>query len=246
MAKRFTDTGKWDQAWFRKLSPKMKCAWMVLCDRCDHAGIWEIDLETLSHFIGDDVSMDELNQFFGDKIQHLSASKLLIKAFIDFQYGDLNPANRVHLSIINRLKKEGASKPLISPLLGAKDKEEDKDKDKDLERGSGGKQKTHPLAEIWNQNCGTLPKTKGLSEKRIKAAKKVFSDLSPPDWIEVVRKISESNFCNGQNDRGWRADFDFLVRPDTWAKVLEGKYNTNVLPIAKKTVGFSGGGPDVF
>jgi hypothetical protein len=49
------------------------------------------------------------------------------------------------------------------------------------------------------------------------------SDLSK--WREVVQRIARSKFCQGENDRGWIADFDFLVRAETFAKVLEGKYD---------------------
>jgi len=54
-------------------------------------------------------------------------SKWFIRPFIDFQYGDLNPENRVHFSILSILSKEGLCKPLASPCQGAKDKEKDKD-----------------------------------------------------------------------------------------------------------------------
>ena len=60
-------------------------------------------------------------------------SKWFIRPFIEFQYGVLNPDNRVHLSIINILEKNKI-KPLASPLLGAKDKDKDKVKDKDYKK----------------------------------------------------------------------------------------------------------------
>ena len=31
--------------------------------------------------------------------------------------------------------------------------------------------------------------------------------------------------CFGVNDRGWKADFDFLIKVNNAVKVLEGKYN---------------------
>jgi hypothetical protein len=42
--------------------------------------------------------------------------------------------------------------------------------------------------------------------------------------IEAVGAIERSEFCRGQNDRNWRADFDFLVDPKKLVRVLEGKY----------------------
>ena len=133
MAKRFTDTSKWDKAWFRKLRPEMKCTWIFLCDRCDHAGVWEIDEGALDFFIGWPVSLREIEAVFGDKIE-VVGTKILLKSFADFQYGELNPDNRVHKSVLNRLEKLAPNKVLISPLKGAKDKDKEKDKDKDKDK----------------------------------------------------------------------------------------------------------------
>lgn len=138
MAKRFTDTGKWDKAWFRKLTPELKCIWIFLCDRCDHAGVWEIDYEAMAFFIGQQTLPANLIQAFGDKITQLGPKRLLINTFAEFQYGDLNPDNRVHKSVLNRLEKLTTNKDLISPLKGAKDKDKDKDKEKDKDSLKGG------------------------------------------------------------------------------------------------------------
>lgn len=81
------------------------------------------------------------------------------------------------------------------------------------------------LVKIWNENCGSLPKVCGLSKKRqlgIKARLK--ENPSEQYWITVVSRIASTPFCNGDNERGWRASFDFLLRPDTHLKVMEGQY----------------------
>lgn len=130
--KRFTAVNKWDQVWFRKLSPKLKCVWMFMVDRCDHAGILEFDLESMSFFIGEEVTLSEIKAHFSEQIEFISDEKIIISAFIEFQYGNLNPANRVHKSIINKinsLAEKNKIIPLTSPLKGAMEKEEDKDKD---------------------------------------------------------------------------------------------------------------------
>lgn len=142
MSKRFTDTGKWKKESFAGLSLKMKLVWIFLCDDCDHAGIWDINLRLLSFHIGESVTLAEIIHAFGDKILHLEIqNKLFVAGFVEFQYGKLNPENRVHRSVLDRLHKVGV-KPLVSPLLGlyqksqapaqgAKDKDKDKDKEQD-------------------------------------------------------------------------------------------------------------------
>ena len=70
MAKRFTDSEKFKDTWYRKLSPKHKCFWEFLLAECNHAGIIEIDLEFASFVIGETIEVEDLKPF-QNKIQHL-------------------------------------------------------------------------------------------------------------------------------------------------------------------------------
>lgn len=130
MSKRLTGTNKWDQAWFRKLSPTMKCVWMFMLDRCDHAGVLELDFESMSFFVGENIEEEQFLSIFSGKIKQISASKIFIVDFIEFQYGVLNPDNRVHKSVISRLEKLGSFKALKSSFQGDKDKDKENNKDK--------------------------------------------------------------------------------------------------------------------
>lgn len=87
----------------------------------------------------------------------------------------------------------------------------------------------HQLVDIWNQVSGTLPKVKILSAQRERKAKLAWgNNPSPEFWTEIVTKLRSSPFCTGTNDRGWVADFDFLLKPETPARVLEGKYDARI------------------
>lgn len=149
MAKRFTDTNKWDKASFADLSLKMKLVWIYLCDKSDHAGLWDININLMSFQIGEKITLKEIMETFGDKIQQ-KGKMLHIPSFVDFQYGKLNPANKAHLSVLNRLEKfaessridelclnnsdnKGLDRSINRPLQGAKDKDKDKEKDKEKE-----------------------------------------------------------------------------------------------------------------
>lgn len=134
MAKRFTDTNKWGKAKFMAWPAKIKLAWIYLLDNCNHAGIWDINLVLMNVQIGENISLDELMEHFGDRIKMFRDGKIFIPSFIEFQYGKLSDANRAHNSVISILKKEGLYKPFISPFQGAKDKDKDKDKEMDKEK----------------------------------------------------------------------------------------------------------------
>lgn len=86
--------------------------------------------------------------------------------------------------------------------------------------------RTCPLLEIWNANRGPLPEAKGCSGKRKSAAIARWEEKPDAEyWTVVIKRIAASSFCCGTNDRSWKASFDFLIRPDTQHKVLEGKYD---------------------
>lgn len=46
--KRFAETNKWDDPWFRSLAGAHKLIFLYVIDRCDNAGFWEVDEEALA------------------------------------------------------------------------------------------------------------------------------------------------------------------------------------------------------
>lgn len=134
MAKRFTDTDKWKREWFSELDNKGKLIWIYLLDQCDHRGVWFRNFKLISDQLGFKVTPEFFRDTFGDKIQFFDGDKYFIPSFVEFQYGELNPGNNAHKSVIElveRVKKLGANEDLISPSLGAQDKDTDKEKDLD-------------------------------------------------------------------------------------------------------------------
>ena len=124
MAKRFTSTEKWDKIWFRKLTPEHKCFWIYLLDRCDHAGIWEVDFELAEWYLGSKLNIEDIKLVFKKQYAEIDdGSRWFILDFVLFQQkvntlDDLNVLNKCHLSIINRLKSKGLISPLQAPSEG--------------------------------------------------------------------------------------------------------------------------------
>jgi hypothetical protein len=81
----------------------------------------------------------------------------------------------------------------------------------------------------WNDICGNkdLPKVIQLTEKRKKHMRARLKERPLKDWISIFKKVAATPFLTGQNDRGWKADFDWVMNPDNVAKILEGKYDCN-------------------
>lgn len=133
MAKRFTDTDKWKKPFIRSMEAPYKLLWLYILDDCDHAGIWQVDEDVANIKIGMAIDFKKAAAIFGDHIQVINeGEKWFIQDFIDFQYGELNPENRVHNSIIT-LHNKYKIKPLKHPLKGVKDKDKDKNKEQDKE-----------------------------------------------------------------------------------------------------------------
>lgn len=78
--------------------------------------------------------------------------------------------------------------------------------------------------DYYNEHCSNLPKVVKLTDKRIKAVKNLIKKYSWDDIITVFDSANDSDFLTGNNDRGWKADIDFLLREDKFINILEGKY----------------------
>lgn len=81
------------------------------------------------------------------------------------------------------------------------------------------------LAGIYNEACPSLPKCRAVTDKRRRSARTLLKTFTVEDFREICRKAQDSSFMRGENDRGWRADFDFLVSERGAAATLEGKYD---------------------
>lgn len=139
MAQRFVDTDKYKNLFIRKLPAPYKLLWDYINLDCDHAGIWIVDFEVAQLYLGADAPIDReealevFNKIESRIIEIDNKKRWYITSFIEDQYGELNPNNRVHASVLNilgkyNLIKAKRTKPLNSPIYGAKDKEKDKDK----------------------------------------------------------------------------------------------------------------------
>ena len=113
MAKRLTDTEKYKKQFFRSLKAPYKLLWdYILCD-CNHAGIWIVDFEAARMYLGKDIRITEkaaLEAFNKDELHVLPidcGEKWFIVGFVEYQYGTLNPRNRVHASVIKILERYG-------------------------------------------------------------------------------------------------------------------------------------------
>lgn len=70
-----------------------------------------------------------------------------------------------------------------------------------------------------------LPKVVKLTDKRKGHLAARLKEYGLDVWKEAMERAGRSPFLCGHNDRKWKADLDFMLRPDSVAKILEGKYD---------------------
>lgn len=83
------------------------------------------------------------------------------------------------------------------------------------------------LVELWNDRADMkLPRIVKLTEDRKRKARLRIREH--PDrgfWVACINRLNASSFCLGDNDRGWSANFDFLLQPKSLAKLVEGSFD---------------------
>jgi len=70
-----------------------------------------------------------------------------------------------------------------------------------------------------------LPRAEKLTEDRRRKLRQRLKEHGIEGWNKALCAIENTPFLCGDNDRGWRADLDFLLQPKSLNKVIEGAYD---------------------
>ena len=81
------------------------------------------------------------------------------------------------------------------------------------------------IADLYNSICKSFPAIRSLSDARKKAIKARLNTYSVEDFKTMFSKAEASSFLKGTNDRNWIATFDWLIKDNNMAKVLDGNYD---------------------
>ena len=81
------------------------------------------------------------------------------------------------------------------------------------------------IVNMYNDTCVSLQKVNALSDARKKAIKARFNKYNYDDFQRLFDKAQASDFLTGQNNRNWRATFDWLLKDNNLVKVLDGNYD---------------------
>lgn len=99
------------------------------------------------------------------------------------------------------------------------------------QKGGAARAIADSMLAVWREECGrVLPIPRSIDRERVIACEARFRDSfdrDPEQWRAYCRAITECSFCCGQGASGWRADFDWALKPKSIRSVLEGKYRDN-------------------
>lgn len=83
------------------------------------------------------------------------------------------------------------------------------------------------IAKAYNNSCPNLTQVQRMTDARKASVKARIKEFGIDSVHAVIEYAADSPFLNGDNDKGWTADFDWIFRPGNFMKILEGKYKNN-------------------
>lgn len=97
-------------------------------------------------------------------------------------------------------------------------------------KGACASDDARELVEDWNGLAKELdlPKVAKLTDMRRRQIRASLKRNTLDEWKLAFAAIRRSGFCQGENKTGWRADFDFLLQPKSFTRLIEGFYDGKV------------------
>ena len=140
---------------------------------------------------------------------------------------------------------DGDNVPTVVPTENRDKRTDKRDKEKrveDVEIVDGEIDDSSPQAEVVSVNCPyakikdlyhkiciSYPKIKTIDGNRKTAVGARWRTYKSLEVFEELFTIAENTpFLKGANERNWSADFDWMMKPTNFAKILEHKYDDRV------------------
>jgi len=80
------------------------------------------------------------------------------------------------------------------------------------------------IVDNYHSLCPKMNKVVAVNDTRKGFINARVGEYGLDKVISVLRSAGESDFLNGINDKAWKADFEWIMRPTNFLKILEGKY----------------------
>ena len=85
------------------------------------------------------------------------------------------------------------------------------------------------FVEFWNRTMdeahSLVPHIRTIDGERRKRLTARARENGKESIFEMVKKVSQSDFLNGKNNKGWMASFSWAILPRNFLKIIEGTYD---------------------
>lgn len=212
----------------------------IVCKDSDHIAIWIYLLLNATHteydtlFKGKRTTLQKGQLITGTisiskklKINKDKVQRILKRFEIDKQIEQQTSNKNRLITILNWDKYQITDKQFDKQVINnceTTDKQVITNKNIKNNKNEKNVNKYDSVIEIYNFNCPNLPKVQKITDKRKTSINKFLKEYTKEQFIEICRIANNNDFLMGKNDRGWKADFDFLMRVDKATSILEGKY----------------------
>ena len=131
------------------------------------------------------------------------------------------------------------NRPLSEKSEKSQDKDKDKEEDEEKEKfksNPNGLDSVDAVVEKWNSLPDGIAKVSKIQKEstRDRHLRKRIRDYGIDEVLRAIDNIRNSDFLQGENDRGWVITFDWFIRPENFQKVLDGNYTnrSKIVPIS--------------
>ncbi len=123
-------------------------------------------------------------------------------------------------SLIKSRVKEWFNQTVNQMVNNLEDEDAIVNKDKEVT-----KEDIKEIVSLFHKNCKDLPRIQIVSDARKDAIKARHREHGFLKIHEVIKKTGESDFLCSRNEKKFKANFDWILNPNNFLKILEGNYD---------------------
>lgn len=189
--------------------PRHKLFWSYICDNCDNAGVWQVDLELAAFQCGYEFKEKDVLGAFDGRIRDIGKGRWWVVKFVRFQCGELSDRSKPHQHVLRLLARHTLSKEYAETIAEGYGKGihtlKEKDGKEEREETEEGKKKTRPAsaAEVADY-CKALglPPTDAEYFWNKWVGNGYKNNKSPmKDWQAVIRSWKAAGHCPSQQQK---------------------------------------------
>jgi hypothetical protein len=122
-------------------------------------------------------------------------------------------------------KPSGGKPSYGNPSPLEEQEKEDKGSEEQKKKVASLSDEGKEVVEEWNSLPSPIQNVVKLSDGRRKHLySRLKDDWWKENWKKALKSIPDSPFLTGKTEVQFKASFDFFIRPDTVAKIIEGRY----------------------